>query len=141
MNLLEQKCNALAYTPQSKWFDLRFKPFIQLLNNMMSKGEIKGIVTIPNHVFNMLHIQVMSFKYSEQYYLLFINQVGNVYESFHVETPDSNYMTYSNTVKGEIILSSDDDPKQEIYINAFTMTLGVKSNQELVSKLKTYLGE
>lgn len=139
MNTLEQKCHALAYTPQSKWFDCRFKPFVQLLNNMMNNGEIRGIATIPNHVFNTLHIQVMSFKYSGQYYLLFINQVGNVYECFHVETPDPNYMTYSNIIKGNIILSSDDDPKQEIYLNTFALTLGVKNNKELVSKLDTYL--
>lgn len=141
MNTLENKCAILAQTPQSRWYDLRFKPLIQLLNNMMNNGEIKGTVNIPNHVFNMLGISIYAFKYSDKYYLLFVDQKANVYNCFHLETPDVKYSQYSSILAGNIILSSDDDPKQEVYLGTLGLTIGAKSNQDLISKLKTYLGE
>lgn len=141
MNTLEQKCAILAQTPQSRWFDLRFKPIIQLLNNMMSSGEIKGMANVPSPVFNMLNIHVMAFKYSGKYYVLFIDKKDNVYDCFHLETLDSRYEQFSNTLAGNIILSSDDDPKQEVYIASLALTMGAKGNQDFIAKLKTILGE
>ena len=74
MNKLEEKCALLARTPQVRWYDLRYKPTIQMLLNMNEEGTISlRQMNVP--VFQMMNIIVYAFKYDGEFYFLFINQI------------------------------------------------------------------
>lgn len=61
MNKLEEKCALLARTPQVRWYDLRYKPTIQMLLNMNEEGTISlRQMNVP--VFQMMNIIVYAFK-------------------------------------------------------------------------------
>ena len=135
MNKLEEKCSLLAKTPQARWYDLRFKPTIQLLMNMNEDGII-SLRQFDVPLFKMLNIIIYAFKYDGEFYFLFINQIGKVTEFYHLERTNS---LYDHMLSSHIVISSDDDPHQETYIPTVAMAMGFKSNSEFISKLKSIL--
>ena len=133
MNKLEEKCALLARTPQVRWYDLRYKPTIQMLLNMNEEGTISlRQMNVP--VFQLMNIIVYTFKYDGEFYFLFINQIGTKTEFFRLERTNSQI---SWVLSGHMIISSDDDPKQEMYIPFVALFMGVKGNSEFISKLKS----
>ncbi len=133
MNKLEEKCALLARTPQVRWYDLRYKATIQMLLNMNEEGTISlRQMNVP--VFQMMNIIVYAFKYDGEFYFLFINQIGTTTEFFHLERTNSQI---SWALSGHMIISSDDDPNQEMYIPSVALCMGVKGNSEFISKLKS----
>jgi hypothetical protein len=105
MNTIENKCALLAQTPQSRWFDLRFKAFVSMVNGLDTPCiDIASIFPIAP----MIKMVGYCFKYEGKYYFLIAFKEGIVYECFNVETL-SFHKDYSNIVSSNIILSSDDD--------------------------------
>ena len=78
MNTLEQKCAVLANTPQSLWFDMRYKALAQLLMNMEDDGLItlKELPPIPQLSLYGLNFTIGVFKYDGEYYFIEVNPTG-----------------------------------------------------------------
>ena len=135
MNKLEEKCALLSRTSQARWFDLRYKPMVQLLLNMNEEGFI-SLKQMSFPVLQMMNIHTYAFKYDGEIYFLFVNQVGNTTECFHLERTNSNF---DHMLSSHLILSSDDDPNEKMWLPLFAVTLGYKTNSELISKVKSML--
>lgn len=136
MNSLESKCVVMSQTPQTKWFDYRFKPLLQLLFNMQEKGEIRmKEFSVP--VFQMMNIHTIAFKFDGEYYVLLYSQVGKVYDFFHLERTNS---TYSNILSSHIVLSSDNDPNEQTFLPMMALGMGIQSNTIFINKLNSIVG-
>lgn len=133
MNTLEEKCALLAQTPQSRWFDLRFKPTVMMLLNMNETGVI-SLKEMHAPMFALLNYNIHVFKYDGEFYFLFIEQKGNVYECFHLERTNSSW---SHMLSSHIVISSDDDKHQETYVPSLALSMGITSNSEFISKLNS----
>lgn len=136
MNTLEEKCALLAQTPQSRWYDLRFKPTVMMLLNMNETGEI-SLREMHAPVFERMNIHIHVFKYDGEFYFLFIEhkQEENIYECFHLERTNSSWGI--DLVTSHIVISSDDDKHQETYVPSLAFSMGVNSNSEFISKLNS----
>jgi hypothetical protein len=133
MNTLEEKCALLAQTPQSRWYDLRFKPMALMLINMTSDGIISP-KELNSPMFALMNMNIHVFKYDGEFYFLFVEQKGTVTECFHLERTNS---LISHMISSHIVLSSDDDKHQETYVPTLSLTMGVTSNSEFISKLNS----
>ncbi len=133
MNQLEEKCYLLAKSPQVRWYDLRFKPTVQLLSNMETDNTI-SMRQLDLPLFKMMNLIIYVFKYDGEFYFLIINQVGRVTEFYHLERTNSSY---GNILSSHIVISSDDDPHQQTYVPIIAMNMGSKSNSDFISKLNS----
>ena len=134
MNTLEQKCAVLANTPQSLWFDMRYKALAQLLMNMEDDGLITLIELppIPQLALYGLNFTIGVFKYDGEYYFIINSLKGTILDNFHFERTNSKY---PSMLTSHIVLSSDDDPKQPTYLPMISLFLGAKSTKELMDRL------
>lgn len=109
---LEKKCAILAQTPQVRWFDLRFKAFVTMINNsdlgMLVLDDLFPIAKAINFV-------GFCIKVENDYYFLLASKTGMTYECFNVENMDFN-SPYDNILSSRIILSSDDDSNRATFL-------------------------
>ena len=126
MNILEQKCNILKQTPQSRWFDLRYKAIILQLQNM----AVKALPLAGN-----LNMQGYFFQYDSEFYFLFVAKQGNIIDCFHLERSNSKYQ---NMITAHIVLSSDDDPNEQTFLPMFCAISGITNTNDLMSKCQRH---
>lgn len=133
MNILEQKCNILKNTPQSRWFDLRYKAiFMQIRNMSVNAQSINAVFPLAG----VLNFQGFFFQYDNEYYFLLICKIGNTIECFHLERTNSNYQ---DILSSHIVLSSDDDPKEQTFLPLLCVASSITSTKDLMSKCKNSL--
>lgn len=125
------KCAALKTTPQSRWYDLRFIPLIQLLNKMSSQNEIQlDRVIIP--LFDKMNFIIDRFEYGKELYMLFIDSSDGLCQCFHLEKLRSDL---DMIFPSEIVISSDDDPRQELYMTSVSLVLNAHGYQDLKNRI------
>ena len=127
---LERKCAILAQTPQIRWFELRFKAFITMINN----SEHKALNI--DHIYpsaKLINFTGFCIKVENVYYFLFAYKHGVIYECFNVEALDLNSQ-YDNFILSHIILSSDDDPGRASFLRCL-MSMTPMNKRELKSTL------
>lgn len=130
MNTIEIKCAILAQTPQSRWFDLRFKSFVALVNGLnVALLDINSIFPIARQC----NIIGYCFNYEEKYYFLMAFKNGMIYECFNVETINFSSQ-YSHILSSHIVLSSDDDVNRNTFL-PFLLSLSSMSRTDLKVKL------
>ena len=110
MNTLETKCEILKQTPQTRWFDLRYKAIFMQLQNM-GLGGLPIEAILPGA--SMANLLGYIFEYDNEYYFLFIYKVGGTIECFHLERTNSHY---GGLLTSHIVLSSDDDPQEDTWL-------------------------
>lgn len=128
----EQKCAILAQTPQSRWFDLRFQTFVNMMNNS-GIGMLNISYILP--LAQMLNFVGHVFKIENQYYFLLANKQGNVYECFNVEKMDFDNLP--NIIASSVLLSSDDDRDRAAFLPILMMASQIKSKGDLKRILDT----
>ena len=122
----EQKCALLANQPQVRWFDLRFKAFLTMMNN----AEVDMLDL--SHIFPTAKLQNVAgfvFKIEDAYYFLVTFKQGNVYEFFNVETIEFGVL--NNILATKILLSSDDSQDRLTVIPLLMHFNGFKTRSEL----------
>lgn len=134
MNILEQKCEILKQTPQSRWFELRYKAVVMQLQNMAVKAlPINAIFPLAG----TLNMQGYFFQYDNEFYFLFVAKQGVVIDCFHLERTNSNY---PNILSSHIVLSSDDDPNEQTFLPLFCTVSGITNTKDLMRKCQTLIG-
>lgn len=128
MNILEQKCNILKQTPQSRWFDLRYKAVIMQLQNMAVKALPLNVI-FP--LAGNLNMQGHFFQYDSEFYFLFVAKQGNVIDCFHLERSNSEFQ---NMLTAHIVLSSDDNPNEQSFLPMFCAVSGITNTKDLIYK-------
>ena len=128
MNVLEQKCNILKQTPQSRWFELRYKAVIMQLQNMAVKAlPINVVFPLAGNI----NMQGDFFLYDSEFYFLFVAKQGDVIDCFHLERSNSKYQ---NMLTAHIVLSSDDDPNEQSFLPMLCALSGIISTKDLMGK-------
>lgn len=126
----EQKCALLANQPQVRWFDLRFKAFLTMMNN----AEIDMLDL--THIFPTARLQNFAglvFKIEAAYYFFVPLKQGNVYKFFNVETIE--FGTLNNILATKILLSSDDSQDRLTVIPLLMHIGGFKTRSELKERI------
>lgn len=126
----EQKCALLANQPQVRWFDLRFKAFLTMMNN----AEVDMLDL--SHIFptaKMQNVAGFVFKIEDAYYFLVTLKQGIVYEFFNVETIE--FGTLNNVLATKILLSSDDSQDRFTVIPLLMHLNGFKTRSELKERI------
>lgn len=102
---IEQKCNLLAQTPQSRWFDLRYMAYFNMIRNSDLKMVNLSSI-LPNA--EMANFVGFCTKVEGSYYFFLSYKRNNTFEFFNVET-----MSFDDgldfILSSRILLSSDDD--------------------------------
>lgn len=128
----ERKCAILAQTPESRWFELRFRALETLLNN-----ERVPRVDI-NYLFpgcQFYNFVGYVFKIESKIYFFLVYKDGNVIECFNLETMDTPLLnSLSNTISSHIILSSDDGASRKTFL-PLLMMLSHKEKAELKTQI------
>ena len=126
----ERKCALLANQPEARWFDLRFKAFVTMINNA-------GFDMLDLHyIFPTAQLQNLAgciFKIEDTYYFLIMMKQGNVYEFFNVETIE--FGTLNHTLASSIILSSDDSPNRLTVIPLLMHSNGFNTRSALKERI------
>lgn len=125
----EQKCFFLSQTPQTRWFDLRFKAFATMMNNARI-----GALDI-SYVFPMAKLKNIGgyvYKIESNYYFLLFYKVGITYEFFNVETMDFD-VRFDHVASSNVLLSSDDSS------TVYTLLPPLMANGMTRSQLKSKL--
>lgn len=130
MNTLETKCEILKQTPQTRWFDLRYKAIFMQLQNM-GLGGLPIEAILPGA--SMANLLGYIFEYDNEYYFLFICKVGGTIECFHLERTNSHY---GGLLTSHIVLSSDDDPHEDTWLPQLCLAHRIPNTTTLMSKCK-----
>lgn len=133
MNIIEQKCEILKQTPQVRWFDLRLKAILMLFEEMgMTELNIATIFPMAER----FNIEGCFFYYDNEFYFLLAEKIGNTVECFHLERTNSSY---GYMLSSHIVLSSDDDPRQETFLPSLCLISKIGSTKELMQKCRSII--
>jgi len=124
----ENKCAILAQTPQERWFDLRLKAFVTMIQNF--DFRILNIADL-FPVAKVLNLGVYCIKVENRYYFFIPNRTGETTNFFNVEFMDFSN-PYDYILSSHIILSSDDDSNRVTFLPSLMMKM---TRSELKTKL------
>lgn len=127
-NEFEQKCSLLARTPQTRWFDLRFKAFATMIDNASITVKSIKLLGIPT----IFGFDGFIFKIENQYFFFLFYAKGTTVECFNVETPS---FAYSSILASSIILSSDDDSDRKTFLPLLLAATPYSSPSKLKQRL------
>lgn len=126
----EQKCALLASQPEARWFDLRFKAFVTMINNAnLNMLDL-------SYIFPTARLQNLAgciFQIEGTYYFLIMMKQGNVYEFFNVETVE--FGTLDHILASRILLSSDDSQDRVTVIPLLMHANGFNTRSSLKERI------
>lgn len=139
MNSIELKANQLSAIPQVMWFEGRYKPMALYIQKLLHQGDIKKACRLSElcPIFTTMGMQGVAFEYEGELYVWYIccSNGGATIDNCHLEIISER----CNILNPRIVLSSDDDPNQDVYTLLLIIFSRCKNAQEFKNWMKSKL--